>query len=75
MLSGVDRNAFPTFASYSSSASSAHAWSVGLNWYLNNNIRVDTSFSRTMFSGYTGGTPAVPAQPENVLFTRVQLAF
>ena len=71
----VDKNAFPTFASYSSSASSARAWSVGLNWYLNNNIRVDTSFSRTMFSGYTGGTPAVPAQPENVLFTRVQLAF
>jgi phosphate-selective porin OprO and OprP len=71
----VDKNAFPTFASYSSSASSARAWSVGLNWYLNNNIRVDTSFSRTLFSGYTGGTPAVPAQPENVLFTRVQLAF
>jgi len=71
----VDKNAFPTFASYSSSASSARAWSVGLNWYLNNNIRVDTSFSRTLFCGYTGGTPAVPAQTENVLFTRVQLAF
>ena len=71
----VDQNAFPTFASYGSSASSARAWSVGLNWYLNQDIRVNTSFSRTTFSGYTGASPAVPAQPENVLFTRLQLAF
>ena len=71
----VDKNAFPTFASYSSSASSARAWSVGLNWYLNKNVRVNTSFSRTTFSGYTGASPAVPAQPENALFTRIQLAF
>lgn len=71
----VDKNAFPTFASYSSSASSAQAWSVGLNWYLNKIFRVNTSFSHTEFSGYTGAKPAVPAQPENVLFTRLQLAF
>jgi phosphate-selective porin OprO/OprP len=71
----VDNKAFPTFASSASSASSAHAWSVGLNWYLNKNFRVNTSFSRTTFSGYTGTAPAVPAQPENVLFTRLQLAF
>ncbi|MGD0251923.1 MAG: porin, partial [Verrucomicrobiota bacterium] len=71
----VDKNAFPTFASSASSASSARAWSVGLNWYLNKNFRVNTSFSRTTFSGYTGATPAVPAQPEDVLFTRLQLAF
>ena len=71
----VDSKTFPTFASPASSASSARAWSVGLNWYLNKNFRVNTSFSRTTFSGYTGATPAVPAQPENVLFTRLQLAF
>jgi phosphate-selective porin OprO and OprP len=71
----VDKNAFPTFASSASSASSARAWSVGLNWYLNKDFRVNTSFSRTAFSGYTGTAPAVPAQPENVLFTRLQLAF
>ncbi len=71
----VDKKAFPTFASSASSASSARAWSAGLNWYLNKNIRMDTSYSHTLFSGYTGGTPAVPAQPESVVFTRVQLAF
>ena len=71
----VDKDAFPTFASSASSASSARAWSAGLNWYLNKNIRMDASYSHTLFSGYTGGTPAVPAQPESVVFTRVQLAF
>jgi len=71
----VDKDAFPTFASYTSSASSAKAWAVGLNWYLNRNLRVNTSFSRTIFSGYTGAKPAVPAQPENAVFTRLQLAF
>ncbi len=71
----VDKDAFPTFASSASSAQSAHAWSVGLNWYLNRNIRFNTSFSRTTFFGYTGGVPAVPAQPEECWFTRLQLSF
>ncbi len=71
----IDKSAFPTFASSTASASSAHAWSAGLNWYLNRNIRLNASFSHTVFSGYTGATPAVPAQAENVLFTRIQLAF
>ena len=71
----LDKSAFPNFAVSTASASSAHAWSAGLNWYLNRNIRFNASFSHTMFSGYTGGIPAVPAQAENVLFTRIQLAF
>ena len=71
----IDNSAFPTFASSTASASSAHAWSAGLNWYLNRNVRVNASFSHTVFSGYTGTSPAVPAQTENVFFTRIQLAF
>ncbi len=60
------------------SASGAQAWSVGLNWYLNKNIRANLSYSRTTFSGYAGSAFAVgsvPAQPENILFSRLQLAF
>lgn len=60
------------------SASGAQAWSVGLNWYLNKNIRANVSYSRTTFDGYAGSkfaTSAVPAQPENILFSRLQLAF
>lgn len=71
----IDPAAFPNFASYNTSASRARAWSVGLNWYLNKNIRANVSYSRTTLGGYTGASPAVANQPENALFTRLQLAF
>ncbi len=75
----IDSDAFPMFADPAVSARSADAWSVGLNWYLNRNVLVKTSFSRTTFSGGGGAGSTAPAivtrQPENVLFTRIQLAF
>ncbi len=71
----VDDAAFPTFADRNKSASEARSWAVGLNWYLNKSIRANASFSRTDFGGFTGSTPAVATQPENVVFTRVQVAF
>jgi phosphate-selective porin OprO/OprP len=79
----VDKAAFPFFADPKASASGAQAWSVGLNWYLNKNIRVNGSYSHTAFAG--GGTAtganaltapgAVTSHPEDVFFTRVQLSF
>jgi phosphate-selective porin OprO/OprP len=75
----VDDAAFAPAALFASagSASEAKAWSVGLNWYLNHDIRVNTSFSRTTFTGGGGATGLglITRQPENVLFTRIQLAF
>jgi phosphate-selective porin OprO/OprP len=75
----IDSGAFPVFADPTVSARTANAWSVGLNWYLNRNVLVKTSFSRTTFAGGGGGGTTAPSivtrQPENVLFTRVQLAF
>ncbi len=70
----IDSGAFPDFASATTSASEAHAWSAGINWYLNNNVRANVSFSRTIFTG-GGASGTTTAQPEDVLFTRVQLAF
>lgn len=74
----VDKNAFADgFANANIYASGARAWSVGLNWYLNKNIRANLSYSRTTFNGFSGAASpgVVPAQPENVLFSRLQLAF
>jgi len=71
----VDNGAFPVFANPDTSASKAQAWSAGLNWYLNRNIRFDASFSHTWFDGGTGTGATVTKQPENVLFTRIQLGF
>ncbi len=81
----VDDAAFPNFANPDTSASAAQAWSLGLNWILNRNVMVKTSFSHTTFDfapgGGAGTTTAttspgiVTRQPEKVLFTRMQLAF
>ena len=75
----IDGAAFPKFADPVRSASAAQAWSAGLNWYLNKNLRVNASFSHTTFTGGGGSGATAPAvvirQPENVFFTRVQLSF
>ena len=75
----VDNDAFPTFSNPLTSATAAQSWSVGMNWYLNKDIRVNGSFSRTTFTGGGGAGATAPAivtrQPEEVLFTRLQLAF
>jgi phosphate-selective porin OprO/OprP len=70
----VDHDAFPIFANPATSASGASAWAAGLNWYLNQNVRVNLSFSHTWFAGSASANP-VTARDENVLFTRMQLAF
>ena len=75
----IDPEAFPLFSDPLTSASSAQGWSVGLNWWLNRNIRVNGIFSRTTFDGWRREGTAAPAsvtrKNENVLFTRVQLSF
>jgi phosphate-selective porin OprO/OprP len=72
----IDDKAFPIYANPATSASEAKAWSVGVNWYLNKNIRVNASFARTTFEGNISRTAAtVVRQPEEVVFTRLQLAF
>lgn len=74
----IDDDAFPLFANPAASATAAQSWSLGLNWYLNRNIRVNSSYSRTTFDGGGAGASApgaVTRQPEEVVFSRVQLAF
>ena len=81
----LDQDVFPVFSNPAQSAYQATAWSVGLNWWLNRNIRVLTSYSQTWFDGggavppTAGGSTVPPAavthQDEKLFTTRLQLAF
>lgn len=81
----LDPQVFNGFSDPTTSAQSAAAWTVGLNWWLNANVRWLVSFSHTTFRGggevnyYIPSTTVAPAtvthQDESVLFTRIQVAF
>ena len=81
----IDDDTFPSFANAANSASGATSWAVGINWWLNRNLRLLTSYSHTTFEGGGNFSPldsstftppaTVSAQDENVVFTRMQLSF
>lgn len=68
----VDNDAFPLFASATASASRARAFGGGVNWYLNDNLRATVDFDHTSFKG---GAAAGNRTSENLLLSRLQLAF
>jgi len=61
------------FASHAVSVSDARDLGLGLNWYLTPNVKVQTSYDRTQFSG--GAAGGADRADERVFFTRVQLAY
>lgn len=69
----IDGDAFPRFASVSSSAQVAKEQGIGLNWYLNRYVKLVTNFEHTTFTMAPGNT--TPLHAENVLMNRIQLAF
>lgn len=81
----ADDDSFQGFSSPLTSATGANSWAVGINWWLNRNLRLLTSFSLTSFDGGGSVSPADPTtqippgtithQDEKALFTRLQLAF
>jgi phosphate-selective porin OprO/OprP len=68
----VDDATFPTFASITSSARSAKAWAVGVNWYLNRNLRLLFDYEATRFKG---GAATGDREDEKIFFSRFQIAF
>lgn len=70
----LDRAAFPTYAS-SGSAREATSWGVGLNWYLNSNLRFYFDFESTRFEGGSKSPTALTARDERALLGRVQFSF
>jgi phosphate-selective porin OprO/OprP len=61
-----------TFADRSKSASQATDWGVGLNWYLNKSVKWMLDYDQTHFRG---GAPTGNRAAEQIIFSRVQIAF
>jgi phosphate-selective porin OprO/OprP len=69
----IDDDAFPLFANPANAASRAQAWSVGLNWYLTQNLKLVTTYSHTTFD--EGAADGADREDEKALFTRAQVSF
>src|SRR5690606_36982379 len=68
----VDDAAFPLYADPGSAASRATAWTVGLNWYLNNNLKLVANYAQADFDG---GAQGGDREDEKTFFTRAQFSF
>jgi phosphate-selective porin OprO/OprP len=69
----VDDDAFPVFADPDAAATHARSWGLGLNWYLNSNLKLAFNHVRTDFDG--GAAAGADRDDEEIFFSRVQVAF
>ena len=69
----IDDAAFPVFANLDQAARKATAAGVGLNWYLNRNVKIVADYERTAFE--RGAAAGADRPDEHALFTRFQIAF
>jgi len=78
----IDNSAFAgtaatQFASRTASAKSAKTWGAGINWYLNQWVKLAVNYEQTKFENGGGGTFANPLDrdDEKVLLSRLQFQF
>ena len=69
----VDEDAFPLFANPSTSANQANSWTLGVNWYLNSNLKLVLNYLHTNFEG--GAAAGADRESEKAVFSRLQVAF
>lgn len=69
----IDGDAFPLFANASTAAQAAKEAAIGINWYLNRYVKLVTDYEHTGFR--MASSTATPLHSENVLMSRIQLAF
>jgi phosphate-selective porin OprO/OprP len=69
----VDDDAFPLYVDPARSATEAKSWTAGVNWYLNQNVKVVVDYEHTDFTG--GAAAGADRHSESGLLTRLQLAF
>lgn len=69
----IDNIAFSdALANPNASVSEAESWGLGLNWYLNRNLKLMLDYERTDF---TGGSALEDRETENTIFSRVQASY
>lgn len=73
----VDNDVFTAkFANANSAASKATSFGVGINWYLNTNVKIVLDYDQTRFDGGAGTAANVLDRlDEKAIFTRVQLSY
>jgi phosphate-selective porin OprO and OprP len=69
----IDKDAFPLFANPKTAAQHAQEWGVAVNWYLNRFTKLMTNYEHTDFR--MASSKVTPLHSENVLMSRIQLAF
>ena len=69
----IDGNTFPLFANPATTAQSAKEQAIGINWYLNRYIKLESDYEHTGF--HMASSTVTPLHSENVLMNRVQFAF
>jgi phosphate-selective porin OprO/OprP len=69
----IDGDAFPLFANPQTAAQRAEEQGIGVNWYLNRVVKLVTDYEHTRFR--MAVNTATPLHSENVLMSRIQLAF
>ena len=56
-------------------AQQATAWGVGLNWYLNRNVKLNLDYETTTFENGSTTIGTVTARAERTVLTQVQFQF
>ena len=69
----IDKDTFPNFANPASSARSVEEKVLGLNWYLNQNLKITIDGSLNTFEG--GATAGADRPDEKAVLARVQFKF
>lgn len=69
----IDSDTFPTFADASVSAKKATSYGTGLNWYLDENLKVAVNYNYTSFD--KGDTAGKDRPEEHAILSRVQFRF
>jgi len=69
----IDNRAFPLFANPKTAARQAAENGIGVNWYLNRFVKLTIDYERTALT--MASNKVAPLHSENVLMSRIQLAF